>query len=141
MLKMFVIATLAAVIGSAHAAEPTSFTLSCKGTFQLGDAQPQSTENAGVIVDFAAPGSGTVSFGTYTVPIVLANKTDVTFEGTTKVTSPYSSIAAFGTADTLITGDVDRATGSFSASMFALVAEKPVTSRWRMHCKSATRMF
>ncbi|HEY2534075.1 MAG TPA: hypothetical protein VGJ20_40160 [Xanthobacteraceae bacterium] len=141
MLKIFAIATLTAVISSAHAAQPTSFTLSCEGTFQLGDEQAQPTGKVGVIVDFAAAGSGTVSFSTYTIPIVLANKTDVTFEDTTKVTSPHSSVAAFGTADTLITGDVDRATESFNASMFALIAKKPVTSRWKMHCKSATRLF
>jgi hypothetical protein len=66
MLKMFAIATLTAVISSAHSAQPTSFTPSCAGTFQLGDEQAQPTGKVGVIVNLATAGSGTVSFSTYT---------------------------------------------------------------------------
>lgn len=127
----------AIAVGSAHAKDLKAITLTCNGEATTVRANNRNVENVvdlGVVVnltDKTVAGLGGI--------VARINRTDaarVFFAGSGLLPSDPSG--ASGTLDGIkVTGELDRVTGSISAT----IARLGSTSSLNVSCKAATRLF
>jgi hypothetical protein len=123
---------------TAHAAEPATLTLACKGTTVTGveGAKPDPI-SMGLIVDFTArtvQGFGTPGLLDVPVKITGINEVTVAFSGSDRVLG----------SDWSILGSIDRVTGDVEATQVSTDAKTGkifASTGYSLKCRPTQRMF